>query len=299
MYKSVLFLFSFLVSVSLSAQELNCTVQIESQQIQSSDKQVFKTLRQVVTEFMNNKKWTNDVIKNNERIECTIVITISDWDKVDQFAATAIIQSSRPIYGSTYSSPILNFKDKYWDFRYLEHQALEFSESEFTTNLTSLLAFYAYLIIGLDYDTFSPEGGTPYLQKAQTVVDNAQNTNRSGWKPYENSENRYWIIENLLNSDFKPMRNLFYSYHRKGFDEIKENDMEKSRKVITAGLKKLKIVKNKYPNSFLMRLFFIAKADELVDFYTKATPVEKSAIANLLGDLDPSNSIKYQGLKKK
>lgn len=281
-----------------SAQELKCTVQIETQQIQSSDKQIFKTLKTAIEEFMNNRKWSNDAIKNNERIECTIVLTIGDWDQIDRISASAIIQSSRPVYGTTYHSPLMNFQDKNWEFRYLEHQPLEYIETEFGSNLTSLLAFYAYIIIGLDYDSFSPEGGTKFLQKAQTVVDNAQNVDVKGWKPYESYENKYWIIENLLNPDFKSLRTLMYNYHRKGFDDFGEKDMQGGRKIIKEGLLKLKQVKVKYPNAFIMTLFFNAKAEELTDLFLKSNPQERMEIANLLDELDPANLMKYQKLRK-
>jgi len=298
MYKSYLFLIAFIAfSLELYTQELNCKIQIESPQIQSSDKQVFHTLEQAITEFMNNRKWTNDVFQNHERIECTLVINITDWDKVDDYRATVTIQSSRPVYNTSYNSTMLNFVDDDWQFRYEPSQPMDFTMTDHLSNLTSLLSYYAYLIIGMDYDSFSEEGGTTYYQKAQTIVENAQNDAVSGWKPYENSRNRYWIIESLLTPDFKPLRKLMYSYHRNGFD-IMNKDIERARKVILEGIKGLKSVHQKQPSSFLMQIFFNSKSSEIIDLYSKALPQQRIEVFNVLNDVDAANALKYNKLKK-
>ncbi|MBN4081649.1 DUF4835 family protein [bacterium AH-315-C07] len=279
------------------AQELRCDIQITSPQIQSSDKQVFDKLEQAIFEFMNNRRWTNDVFKNEERIECSIMLNITDWDLVAAYLATVTIQSSRPVYGTTYNTTIINLQDDNWSFLYTADQPLEFTITDNLSNLTSMLAYYAYLIIGMDYDTFSSEGGTPQFQKAQTIVENVQSSAASGWKPFENMRNRYWIIESLLTPDFKPLRSLSYKYHRLGLDKMKEN-VEEPRKIILKGLQDLKSVHIKQPGSYLMQLFFDAKSIEIVDLYSLALPKEKQDAFKILTKIDAAHALDYNKLKK-
>ncbi len=196
---------------------MNCQVQVLSQQISGTDKRVFDAMQTAIFEFLNNKKWTTETFKTEERIDCSILINITEKVSNDEFKATLQVQSRRPIFKTSYNSPLLNYNDNDIQFKYVENQALEFSENTYTSELTSILAFYANLIIGLDYDTFSINGGTPYLQKALSVVNSAQNASGKGWKAFDGDKNRYWIINNMLDAPFVPLRECMYNYHAKEF----------------------------------------------------------------------------------
>ena len=290
------FLYTFLITlfyqVSLG-QELNCTVKISGDQIQGIDKRVFETLQTSILEFLNNTKWTNDAYTSEERIECSMFININRRISTDEFEATIQVQSHRPVYKTSYNSLLLNYNDNQFQFRYLEYQSLEFSLNTFTSNLTSVLAYYAYMIIGLDYDSFSLEGGTPYFQKAQTIVANSQNVKEEGWKAYESDKNRYWFVQNLLTQTFKPLRESSYRYHRKGLDSMTE-DIEAARAEIAATIESLKSIHKIKPGSYNMQVFFNAKSDEIVNVFSQAFPDKKQAIVQSLNEIDPGNSNKYQ-----
>lgn len=291
--KILSFISCFTIGLISSAQELNCSVQVVSPQLQSTaDKKIFQTLQQSIYEFMNNRKWTNDVFQQEERIECSIVITVSEKPSIDDFKGTIQVQSRRPIYKSSYNSLLLNVNDKNFSFKYTEFQPMEFTESSFTNNLTSVLAYYAYLIIGMDYDSFSLEGGTQFFQKAQNIVSNAQNTSEDGWKAVSTGQNRYWIVENVLNSTFRSLRECVYKYHRNGFD-IMSDDVAAGRKNVLAALMLLKTVYDNKPGSYNLQLFFLAKADEIVNLFKMGEPDEKTKVVELLNGIDPANNIKY------
>lgn len=299
LYSFVCLLFSFPFGEGREgvAQELNCTVQILAPQLQnSSDKKILQTLQQAAFEFMNNRKWTNDVFKQDERIECSVVISILEKPSADEFKGTIQVQARRPVYKSAYNSLLLNILDKNLSFKYIEYQPLEFSESSSLSNLTSILAYYAYIIIGTDYDSFSLEGGSAYFQKAQTIVSNAQTVNEKGWKSFEDNQNRYWIVENIQSSIFKPMRECIYKYHRLGFDAMSD-DLVTGRAAVLQSLQLLKKVHEIKPSSYSMQLFFLAKADEVVNLFSLAEPVEKIKVMELLNEVDPANSTKYNKIQ--
>jgi hypothetical protein len=261
--------------------------------VQGTDKRVFTTLQTAIFEFMNNKKWTNDQFKLDERIDCSILINVTERPSTDQFVATIQVQSRRPVFKSSYNSVLLNYNDNDFQFSYLENQPLEFNENQFTTNLTSVLGFYAYMIIGMDYDTFSPSGGTTYLQKAQNIVNNAQNTSEPGWRAFESNKNRYWLITNMLDAPFVNIRECMYNYHRKGLDEMVTNK-EGGRANLLEALESLRKVHQARPLSFAMQVFFNAKSDEIINIFSGAFADEKSKVMTLLNDIDPTNSNKYQ-----
>ena len=247
---------------------------------------------------MNNTRWTNDVFAIEERIECSMVINITKVISQDDFEATIQVQSSRPVFNSSYNSPILNVFDGNFNFRYLEFSALEFNENAHLSNLTSVLAFYAYTIIGLDYDTYSMKGGQEYHLKAQKIVNNAQNDNSAfGWKAFEGNQNRYWLNENLLSQTFNPLRECLYIYHRKGLD-VMHSQVEAGRTEISNALQKLKAVHNKQPSSFLMQMFFQAKSDEIVNIFKPELPVNKATLVTTLKLIDPGNINKYEGMMR-
>lgn len=287
------FLF-FIGIINLSiAQELNCQVQVLSPQIQGTNKRVFDVLRTNIVEFMNNRKWTNDVYKNNERIDCSILINITKQSGVDDFEGTIQVQSRRPVFKASYNSLLFNFNDNDFHFKYLENQPLDFTDNTYTTNLTSVLAYYAYLIIGMDYDSFSSKGGTPYLQKCLAVVNNAQGSSETGWKAFDGTKNRYWVINNMLDATFIPLREAMYKYHRLGLD-LMATDKEGARKAILESLEGLKEIHSIKPLSFSMQVFFNAKADELINIFSGATPEEKTKVLDIVNLIDPTNSNKYQ-----
>ncbi len=287
-------LFSFCAN-SLLAQELNCQVSILTPQIQASDKTIYDKLQTDLREFMNNRKWTTDEFLNQERIECSIVITISERLSTDEFTASIQVSSRRPVYHSSYNSTMFNHQDKDFSFKYVQDQTIEFDEGNVRSNLTAVLAYYAYIILGFDYDSFSPLGGTPYFTKAQDIANNAQNLPERGWKAFESSRNRYWAIENIQNISFRPLRETIYTYHRLALDKFEENFSD-ARAIMTESLKSLRKVYQDKPNSFLMQLFFTAKADEIVNIYTAAQQTEKTDLVPVLSQIDPANALKYQGI---
>ncbi len=291
--KVILSLLLFLFSHIASAQDLNIRVQVVFSQVQTSDPGIFREIETTLTEFFNNRKWTPDNIQPEERIEGNFILTISSWDGANNFEATAQFQSSRPIYGSSYNTTLLNIIDRDFNFSYSIGQPIEFTDLGSNSNLSSLLAYYIYVIIGLDYDSFSAQGGQGYFQKAETIVSNSQSSAFSGWKAFENTRNRYWLTENLLSANLKPVREYIYIYHRKGLDEFISN-LVAARASLIEGLEIIQRANKERPNSMLISLFFSAKADELTSLLRQATPTEKSKALNILIETDPANLNKYQ-----
>ncbi|HMT29263.1 MAG TPA: DUF4835 family protein [Bacteroidia bacterium] len=281
-----------------SAQELNCTVTVLTPQIQSSDKKIYTTLENSIYEFMNNTRWTNDQYTNQERIECTIQINISERVSNDEFKGSIQVQSRRPVYKTSYYSPMINVNDENFQFRYIEFQTIEFNETGSNPSLAAVLAYYAYTIIGIDYDSFSPMGGSLYLQKAQNIVATMQNSPDRGWRAFESTRNRYWLAENLNNPVFKSLRELTYNYHRKGLD-IMSDKGEEATGIIAESIESLKQLHNDKPGSFLMQVVLFTKADEIVNIFSSAFPEVKTRVLNTLNEIDPANGTKYQAIMNK
>ncbi|MCO4294727.1 DUF4835 family protein [Solitalea sp. MAHUQ-68] len=300
MLKQILipFLGAVLLSVNSFAQDLNCRVSVVFAKVSTQDTRIFQTLETQITNFINGKKWANDNIQPQEKIEASIIITVNNWDGSSQFDASAQIQSSRPVFGTSYNTPVLNIQDRDWKFTYSELEALEYNEnSPNNSNLAMLLAFYANIIVGMDYDTFSLDGGTPYFAKAQNVINQAQNSPYAGWKAFENNTNRYWLSENLLNSIFKPVRDASYFYHRKGLD-IFNGNIDKGRVDLLNSLLLLERPYRDKPTAFIFLVFFTAKNEEIAQILQKADQTQKNKILALLKTVDPSNYSKYeQGTK--
>ena len=284
--------FVFFIAGSATAQELNCKVQVLSQQVQGTNKQIFVTLQTAIFEFMNNKKWTPDSYKNDERIDCSILINVTSLTGND-FVATLQVQVRRPVYKSSYNSVLLNYNDNDITFTYVESQPLDFNDNSYLSELTSILGYYAYYIIGLDYDSFALNGGTPYLQKCLAVVNNAQNSAAKGWKAFDSNKNRYWLINNMMDASFVPLRECMYTYHRKGLDVMADNK-ESGRSVILGSIESLRKVHDIKPLSFSTQVFFFAKADEIINIFSGGTTDEKTKIISTLNVIDPTNSNKYQ-----
>tara|TARA_B100001146_G_scaffold178513_1_gene160139 strand:- start:79 stop:984 length:906 start_codon:yes stop_codon:yes gene_type:complete len=293
--KKILFIILMWISHGVNAQELFCNVQVNASQIQTSDRKVFQTLQTAIYEFVNNTKWTDASVKNEERIECTFLINIKEKVSNDEYKASIQIQSTRPIYGTSYKSTMINYLDNNFRFRYLEYQSLEFNENTHLSNLTSVLAYYVYIVLGLDFDTFSEYGGAPYFIKAQNIVNNAQNAREIGWKAFESDKNRYWLVHDLLDTRYEEIHNCYYRYHRVGMDILSEKT-DDARYEITEALEELRGIYRDNPSAFILKIFFDAKADEITKIYSEAFPNEQARIIKLLTEIDPANSAKYQAI---
>lgn len=293
----LLILMLLIISPAIFAQDLNARVQILAPQLSNSNKRILDNLAASIKDFLNGKRWAADALQPQERIDCNFVITITDWDGSSNFKAEAQIQSNRPVFNSGYNSTLLNISDKDFDFTYSEGQALDFSDQNYISNLSSLLAFYAYIITGIDYDSFSRFGGTPYFQKAQTVLNDAQNAPNKGWKAFENLRNRFWLVENLTNKSYNPIRESLYIYHKDGLDVMAENK-SKGLKAILSVIPQLQKIDKQKQGSILNQIFFTAKSDEIINILSSADSQDKLKAFHVLSEIDPANSLKYESLKK-
>lgn len=287
--------FSFIVSY---AQELNMRVQILAPTVNNANRRNLDVLQNTIRDFMNNNKWTTESYLPQEKIDCNLVINITAWDGNAAYTAEAQIQSSRPVYGSSYAATLLNMSDKDFSFSFNEGQALDFSDQNFINNLSSLLGFYAYTIIGLDKDSFSKLGGTPYYQKALNLINVAQTSGGKGWRPVDGLRNRYWLNENLMNNSFRALRTFIYEYHLNGLDKLQAN-MNNGTKSILSSLSSLKQFDKQKLGSIFPNVYFAAKADEITNVLSLADPQDKIKAYNLLVEIDPPNTGKYDGLKKR
>ncbi len=279
------------------AQELNCQVQVLTPRIQSSDKKIYATLQQAIFDLVNNTKWTtSDKFKTEEKIECSMQIEVTERISNDEFRGNIQVTSRRPVYKSSYNSPLLNIKDDDFTFRYIEFQNLEFNLATSNVNLVAVVAYYAMLILGTDYDSYSMLGGSEYFQKAQTLVANMQSVADKGWKSYEpNNRNRYWLAENFNNPLYKPIRQLYYNYHRKGLDIMWEKK-DPGIRVIAESIESLKRVHMDKPLSPLMQTLFDAKAEEVINIFSGAPADIKTQAKETLDLINPSNTARYQAI---
>lgn len=288
----VLFFFSSLI---VKSQELNCQVQVNSSQVQISDRTVFDQLQTDVFDFMNSRRWTNYQFARTEKIEANVLITINSYDNVENFSAQIQVQSRRPAFNSSYNTVMFNYLDRDLTFKYMVGQPIEYVENTFTTNLAAVLAYYAYMIIGIDFDSFKPMGGNEFYEKAQTIVASAQSAPDKGWKSFESQRNRFWMVENLLNPSYSDMRTGFYQYHRLGLDKMSD-DVSGGRIEISNALTNIQKVYRARPGLFFISLFMTAKSDELVNVFSSAPSAEKIKIVSVLKNLDPANSSKYNNI---
>jgi hypothetical protein len=286
---SVLFSLFFLNSQS---QEFDCKIQVTSQQIQGTNKQIFQTLQKELYEFINNRRWTENVYSVEERIDCNIMISITEELSVDEFKGKIQVQSRRPVYGTSYNSTILNYVDNNLQFRYVEFEPLEYNESGTNSNLINLIVYYLNVILAYDYDSFSLEGGTPYWQKAELVVNRSQNAQEKGWKAFESLKNRYWLVENALNERYSGIRTCLFEYHRNGLDIMAQKTSE-GRSNIAESLRLLQSVHRDKPGGMMMQVFFDAKGDEFVNIFGESFPDEQNRVIEILSEIDPSNTSKY------
>ncbi len=286
-----------LATGNAASQELYCNVQVSAQKIQGSNREVFQNMQRDIYEFMNSMVWTDNIFSFSERIECNLLINLDEQLSADEFRGTIQVQLSRPVYNTTYESTVLNFVDNNFQFRYVEFQPLEFNPNSHTSNLVSVLAYYAYLLIGMDFDTYTQGGGTPYFQVAEKIVTNAQNAPEQGWKPYDGSRNRnrYWLVKNILDSEYAGVRQFLYLYHLRGLDRM-ESDMTQARTEIYESLRRLQEVYRRRPDPFMyyMTVVLDAKADEIVNIFSQGFPEEKNRVVQILTEIDPANENKYQ-----
>lgn len=290
--RSILFFAALIFCGTALAQELNCKVTINADQIQTSDRSVFKDMERAFAAFLNTRKWTNDNFKNYEKINCAIFLNISTMPSIGSFKANAQITAARPIYGTNYETVLLNFADREFEFEYLESQPMEYNDNNYISNLTSMLAFYAYTILAVDYDSFSEMGGNPFVQKMLVVANNAQSSNRPGWSILTSTRSRYALLESMNNAQQADIRKGSYKYHRLALDTY-QKDPNQSQEQILDVLKNVKKVWSVYPTSVLVSSFFDAKYNELANVFKESSLNTKREAYDILTSIDPKRTV-YQ-----
>ena len=297
MIKKIVCLLLLLLSIGeIRAQELNARVQLLAPQVSNISKPTLETLQKTIRDFLNNNKFSNESYKPQERIDCNFIITINSWDGGSGYTAEAQIQSSRPVFNSGYNSTLLNISDKNFDFSFNDGSTIDFSEQNYISNISSLLSYYAYTIIGLDKDSFSKMGGTPYFIKARNIINLAQTSGNAGWKAADGLRNRFWFNENALNPVFAELRSFIYSYHLNGLDQLTDND--KGLMQIVSALPALQQMDKQKLGSIFPNVYFASKAEEITNVLSKLNTQERMKAYNMLAEIDPANIGKYEGLKQ-
>jgi Domain of unknown function (DUF4835) len=298
--RKYLFFLILISSTSANAQELQARVSVVSSQVNGVSKNTFITLQTALNNFLNNRKWTNDNFLPAEKIECNFLFNLTPSDDANVYNASLTIQAARPVFNTSYKSPIINFQDKNITFKYVEFQVLEFNENRVTgsdaliSNLTAIMAYYAYTIIGFDYDSFSPKGGELYFQKAQNIINNAPDGRGiSGWRAFDGIRNRYWLIENMLNSRYTIMHDVYYNYFRLCLDKLYEDENAARAEMLNV-LNLLNNFNTDNPNKMINQFFFEGKSNELIKIFAKAPQQDKARASELLQKLDLTNAIKYK-----
>ncbi|NNT72947.1 DUF4835 family protein [Flavobacterium sp. IMCC34852] len=294
MKKTASFLLFFLVGLA-NAQQLNCSVQVNSDKIASTNNQIFKNLEKSISEFVNKTDWTGESLSQNEKINCSMVIILNSYDS-NQFTATIQVESSRPIFNSTYSSPVFNYNDKDFSFRYVEFENLLFNPANFDSNLVSVLAFYSYMILGLDADTYSLNGGKPWFDVAQQIMTVAQQSGYKGWSQADGNQNRFFLISDMMSGTYDAFREAMYQYHREGLDNMTK-DLKASKEKIMESITTLSGIYKVRSNAFLTRVFFDAKGDEIVSILSGGPKVAVSGTIDTLNRISPLNSSKWATIK--
>ena len=298
--KKILLLSSLLfLSLYTKAQELDVSVTVNTPMLQTTDPRVFENLRTAIQEFMNNQKWTDDVFEEDERIKVELILTVTDERSPVQFGGELAIQSTRPIFGTINETPLLNHYDKDFLFEYEQFQPLEFTENQFQNNLTAVLSFYAYIILAMDYDSFSPSGGEPFYQKAQEIVNNIPPNAAStykGWRASDSNRNRYWIVENSISNRMRPYRQALYDYHRQGLDVV-HKDITTGRAIMSTALQQLRDAEKAYPRTMIIQMFSNAKSQEIIDVFAGGTPQEKNDVIAVMQKIHPSKASNYRKIK--
>ena len=276
------------VSLTADSQELNCTVTVIAPQISNVDASRFDALEEAIREFLNGRRWTDHNFEFEERIECTMQLTISEVVGSTVFKGSLQVQSSRPVFNADYNTPVLLVNDGDIQFEWLDNSAILFNPGQHRDNLSSLLAYYSYIILGMDYDTFGMEGGTPYFLQAQAIVANAQNAGETGWRASQSRQNRYWLVENHLSQTFRPVRTCLYNYHRKGMDML-FSDIEGARLTMAEAIIDMRSTNRIRPGSYNIQIFFSAKSDEIIDVFEPAPEAERVRLLPILKQMDTGN----------
>jgi hypothetical protein len=301
MIKYLLLIFISLSTLNVSAQELRGRVSVISSRVGNNvDKKVFQTLQTALNDFVNSRKWSSDNFATQEKIDCSFLLNLESTGDANIYKASLTIQSGRPVYNSSYISPVINYQDNDVIFKYTEFQQLEFVDTRVSgtdplvSNLTAVLAYWINMVLGFDYDSFSPGGGKPYFQKAQNIVNNAPDgRNINGWKAFDGTRNRYWLAENLSNSRYNIIHDAFYNYYRLGMDKL-YNEEASARNQLLNVLNLLNTFNVENPNTMILQFFFQAKSQELISVFSKASPPDKARALELLQKLDVTSATKYK-----
>ena len=283
------------VLLPLSAQELNCEIVINAEKTGKENQSVFKTLQRALSEFVNQTTWTDKKFGEEEKINCSMFITINSFEG-ESFSGTIQVQSSRPVYGSTMVTPVFNFNDEKFSFNYREYQPLNYSQNSYSSNLVSVISYYVYTILGIDADTFAPEGGTSYFEEANRIVSTAQQGGQSGWKASDGNRSRYRLNTDLLANTYAEYRQALYQYHRLGLD-VMYDDVEAGKKAVADALAGLKPMNDRRSNSLLMRTFFDAKADEVTDIFSGGPPINRPDLQEVLSAIAPRYAKNWRNLQ--
>ena len=295
MNRICVFLFMLCLSVVAGAQELNCQVVVNAERTGQANASVFKTLQNTITEFVNQTRWTNREFLPQERINCSMFININSFDG-NNFSGSIQVQSSRPVFGSTMVTPVFNFNDEQLAFEYTEYEPMEFSPNQFNSNLVSVVSYYVYTILGLDADTFSEQGGTPYFETANQIIGTAQQSSYSGWKATDGTRSRYQINTDLLSNTYSGDREAMYTYHRNGLDVMHMSPKE-GKEAVAAAILDLKEMNSRRPNSLLLRTFFDAKADEVEQIFSGGPSVDIREVVDALNNMAPTFSEKWGNIR--
>ncbi|MFT4832118.1 MAG: hypothetical protein ACI815_001770 [Psychroserpens sp.] len=296
MHRLLLAICCSLLSISLYAQELNCTITINSDQVGQTNQQIFRTLERSLNDFVNKSKWTNKVYKERERVNARMFITVSEYES-NRFKASIQLQSSRPVFNTSYESPVFNYKDNQFNFEYIEFQPLVYNENVFDSNLVGVVSYYVYLMLGLDADTFALEGGNDFYRKAQNIVTQAQGSSFSGWSQSSSERTRFELVDNLLSNTFREYRIAMYNYHRKGLDILADNNST-GKQVIAGTMRLMETMVKRRPNAFLIQTFFDAKSEEIKDIFSDGPKMDIVQLKETLTRIAPFysntwNEIKY------
>lgn len=296
MHRLLLAICCSLLSISLYAQELNCTITINSDQVGQTNQQIFRTLERSLNDFVNKSKWTNKVYKERERVNARMFITVSEYES-NRFKASIQLQSSRPVFNTSYESPVFNYKDNQFNFEYIEFQPLVYNENVFDSNLVGVVAYYVYVMLGLDADTFALEGGNEFYRKAQNIVTQAQGSSFTGWSQSSSDRTRFELVDNLLSNTFREYRIAMYNYHRKGLDILADNNST-GKQVIAGTMRLMETMVKRRPNAFLIQTFFDAKSEEIRDIFSDGPKMDIVQLRETLARIAPFysntwNEIKY------
>ena len=292
---SVIAILCMFLTNMVAAQELKCDIQVNSSQVAGTDKTVFQNLQTALYDFINNTKWTNINFKTVEKIECSIAVTIRERSDASNFSGELNMALRRPCYKASYTTPVFNYIDPNFTFEYTDGQPLDFSLNTHMSDLTSTIAFYVYMFLGVDFATFSLNGGQSFFDAAQQIVNNAQSSKQSGWKAFDGNKNRYWMAENATNNSYAPLHQFLYEYHRLGLDVMSEKP-DQGRAAILKSLQYLQTVYSTYPTCFLLQLITESKRDEIINVFSEGSQQEKTQAVNIMKQIDPSQSSRYDAI---